>query len=68
MTDTGGETSTSLVDRPVPTDTASLTFGGDKSGLSAGAVALPQGPGKVQGLGESFSAAASMHDTTRQEI
>ena len=38
---------------------ASLPTGGDKTGVSSQAIALPQGTGKVQGMGESFSAQLS---------
>jgi RHS repeat-associated protein len=33
--------------------------GGDKTGVSSQAIALPQGAGKIQGMGESFSAQLS---------
>src|SRR5262249_38765086 len=33
--------------------------GGDKSGVSSQAISLPQGTGKIQGMGESFSAQMS---------
>jgi RHS repeat-associated protein len=34
---------------------ASAPIGGDKTGVSSQAIALPQGAGKLQGMGESFS-------------
>jgi RHS repeat-associated protein len=38
-----------------PTAVASAPVGGDKTGVSSQAIALPQGAGKIQGMGESFS-------------
>jgi RHS repeat-associated protein len=38
-----------------PADVASAPVGGDKTGVSSQAIALPQGAGKIQGMGESFS-------------
>jgi RHS repeat-associated protein len=38
-----------------PSKVQSLPVGGDKTGVSSQAISLPQGVGKVQGMGESFS-------------
>lgn len=40
-------------------DTKSLPGGADKSGVSSQAISVPQGTGKIQGMGESFSAQLS---------
>ena len=37
----------------------SLPLGGDKSGVSSQAISVPQGAGKINGMGESFSAQLS---------
>jgi RHS repeat-associated protein len=43
-----------------PLDQAdSLPTGGDKTGVTSRAISLPQGSGKIQGMGESFSAQLS---------
>jgi RHS repeat-associated protein len=44
---------------PADVSPLSLPVGGEKTGVSSQAVALPQGAGKVGGLGESFSAQLS---------
>jgi RHS repeat-associated protein len=41
------------------TDPLTLPGGGDKTGVSSQAISLPQGGGKIQGMGESFSAQLS---------
>ena len=38
-----------------PATTLSLPTGADKSGVTSQAISVPQGAGKVQGMGESFS-------------
>ena len=38
-----------------PVHVDSLAVGGDKTGVSSQAISLPQGSGKIQGMGESFS-------------
>ncbi len=45
-------------DEPID-QTLALPTGADKSGVSSKAISLPQGSGKVQGMGESFSAQLS---------
>ncbi|MCU0690046.1 MAG: FG-GAP-like repeat-containing protein, partial [Polyangiaceae bacterium] len=39
--------------------TRSLPLGGEKSGVGPTAIAVPKGPGTIEGMGESFSAQAS---------
>ncbi len=40
---------------PPPPVVDSLAVGGDKTGVSSQAISVPQGAGKIQGMGESFS-------------
>jgi RHS repeat-associated protein len=40
-------------------DPLTLPTGGDKTGVSSQAISVPQGAGKIQGMGESFSAQLS---------
>jgi RHS repeat-associated protein len=42
-----------------PAQIMSLPTGGDKTGVSSQTISVPQGAGKVQGMGESFSAQLS---------
>ena len=44
---------------PVLDQTLALPTGADKSGVTSKAISLPQGSGKIQGMGESFSAQLS---------
>jgi RHS repeat-associated protein len=53
-----GEAPVSSANTP-PTSVDSVPIGGDKTGVSGEAISLPQGTGKIQGMGESFSAQLS---------
>ncbi len=62
----GGDPAAKVKDNPIagPVDQSglvvdSLAIGGDKTGVSSQAIAIPQGSGKLQGMGESFSAQIS---------
>jgi len=46
-------------DTPVLDQADSAPVGGDKTGITSKAISLPQGSGKIQGMGESFSAQLS---------
>jgi hypothetical protein len=52
----GGAVGSSTVPDPArPSITTSLPTGADKSGVSSKAISIPQGSGKIDGMGESFS-------------
>ncbi len=62
----GGDPGAKVKDNPIagPIDQSglvvdSLPTGGDKTGVSSQAITVPQGAGKIQGMGESFSAQLS---------
>jgi hypothetical protein len=55
----GTASGTDTVGTPGEASTLSLPGGADKSGVTSKAISLPQGSGKIAGMGESFSAQLS---------